>query len=51
MARTEMFIVFSNLIQKFHFMKAAETDVLNFEGITGITTSAHPYRLKVQIRM
>ncbi|XP_062567071.1 cytochrome P450 2B15-like [Saccostrea cucullata] len=50
LARTEMFIVFSNLIQKFRFSKVLESDVLNFEGIVGITTFAQPYRLKAEIR-
>lgn len=45
-----MFLVFSNLIQKFRFSKVSVDDVLDFSGITGITTCASPYRLKVESR-
>eukprot|EP00105_Crassostrea_gigas_P039351 XP_019923499.1 PREDICTED: cytochrome P450 2H2 [Crassostrea gigas] len=48
LAKTEMFLVFSNLIQKFRFSKVSVDDVLDFSGITGITTCASPYRLKVE---
>lgn len=50
LAKTEMFLVFSNLIQKFRFSKVSVDDVLDFSGITGITTCASPYRLKVESR-
>lgn len=50
LAKTEMFLVFSNLIQKFRFSKVSVDDVLDFSGITGITTCAPPYRLKVESR-
>lgn len=50
LAKTELFLVFSNLIQKFRFSKVSVDDVLDFTGITGITTCASPYRLKVKSR-
>lgn len=50
LAKTEMFLVFSNLVQKFRFCKVSETDEFDLEGLTGITTFACPYRLKVEIR-
>nr|XP_022336356.1 cytochrome P450 2B4-like [Crassostrea virginica] len=50
LAKTEMFLVFSNLIQKFQFSKVSEGDVFDLEGFTGITTYASPYRLKVKLR-
>lgn len=50
LAKTEMFLVFSNLVQKFRFCKVSETDEFDLEGFTGITTFACPYRLKVEIR-
>lgn len=50
LAKTEMFLVFSNLIQKFRFSKVSVDDVLDFSGITGITTCASPYRLKMESR-
>ena len=45
-----MFLVLSNLIQRFRFSKVSDEDVLDFTGVTGITTSACPYRLKVEDR-
>ncbi|XP_022343645.2 cytochrome P450 2J6-like isoform X1 [Crassostrea virginica] len=50
LAKTEMFLVLSNLIQRFRFSKVSDDDVLDFTGVTGITTSACPYRLKVEGR-
>ncbi|XP_078310753.1 cytochrome P450 2B4-like [Crassostrea virginica] len=49
-AKNQMFLVLSNLIQRFRFSKVSDDDVLDFAGVTGITTSACPYRLKVEDR-
>ncbi|XP_063448879.1 cytochrome P450 2C15-like [Mytilus trossulus] len=50
LARTELFLIFSNLLQRFEFSKVDSSDILSFEGITGITQAPSPYRLKADLR-
>ncbi|CAC5365896.1 unnamed protein product [Mytilus coruscus] len=50
LARSELFLIFSNLLQRFEFSKVDSSDMLSFEGITGITTTPSPYRLKADLR-
>ena len=45
LARQEMFIMISGLLQQFTFTKASPDDVLDFEGIQGITLQPKPYQL------
>ena len=49
LAKTEMFLIFTNLLQRFSFSKVDPSDELSFVGITGITTVAPPYRLNAQL--
>ncbi|CAC5358757.1 CYP2J [Mytilus coruscus] len=50
LARSELFLIFSNLLHRFEFSKVDPDDILSFEGITGITTTPSPYRLKADLR-
>ncbi|CAC5399414.1 CYP2U1 [Mytilus coruscus] len=50
LARSELFLIFSNLLHRFEFSKVDPDDVLSFEGITTVTTSPSPYRLKAELR-
>ncbi|CAC5358758.1 CYP2J [Mytilus coruscus] len=50
LARSELFLTFSNLLHRFEFSKVDPDDILSFEGITGITTTPSPYRLKADLR-
>lgn len=45
LAKSELFLIFSNLIQKFTFSKVDKNDILSFEAACGITRTAHPYRV------
>ncbi|XP_048727790.2 cytochrome P450 2C15-like isoform X2 [Ostrea edulis] len=49
LAKSELFLMFTNLIQKFKFSKTSE-DVLSFDGFTGATTSTEPFTLKAEPR-
>ncbi|CAC5358754.1 CYP2K [Mytilus coruscus] len=50
LARSELFLVFSNLLHRFEFSKVNPDDILSLEGITGLTTTPSPYRLKADLR-
>lgn len=50
LAKTEMFIIFGNLVQKFKLCKVSPDDVLSFEGLTGSITYSEPYRLRAEAR-
>ncbi|XP_063426316.1 cytochrome P450 2K6-like [Mytilus trossulus] len=50
LARSELFLIFSNLLHRFEFSKVNQDDILSFEGITGITTTPSPYRLIADLR-
>ncbi|CAC5358760.1 unnamed protein product [Mytilus coruscus] len=50
LARSELFLIFSNLLHRFEFSKVDPDDILSFEGITTVTTSLSPYRLKAELR-
>ncbi|XP_071161752.1 cytochrome P450 2C29-like [Mytilus edulis] len=49
-ARSELFLIFSNLLHRFEFSKVDPDEILSFEGITGVTTTPSPYRLKADLR-
>ena len=46
LARMELFLIFTNLIQKFKFLKAKETDNLTTEGVQALTLTPLPYELR-----
>ncbi|XP_063426116.1 cytochrome P450 2K3-like [Mytilus trossulus] len=50
LARSELFLLFSNLLHRFEFSKVDPDDILSFEGISTVTTSPSPYRLKAELR-
>ncbi|CAC5358761.1 unnamed protein product [Mytilus coruscus] len=50
LARSELFLIFSNLLHRFEFSKVDPDDILSFEGITGLTMTPSPYRLKADLR-
>ncbi|XP_052106618.1 cytochrome P450 2C29-like isoform X3 [Mytilus californianus] len=50
LARSELFLIFSNLLHRFEFSKVDPDDISSFEGITGIAMTPSPYRLKADLR-
>ncbi|XP_076100718.1 cytochrome P450 2C29-like isoform X1 [Mytilus galloprovincialis] len=50
LARSELFLIFSNLLHRFEFSKVDPDDILSFEGVSTVTTSPSPYRLKAEPR-
>ncbi|KAJ8312156.1 hypothetical protein KUTeg_009529 [Tegillarca granosa] len=49
LARMELFLFFANLIQRFTFTKAEEDDILDFNGVLGVTLRTKPYKLRVKV--
>ena len=51
LAKMEMFLVFTNLIQQYKFTKVNEEDEVKFDFKTGLTNCAAGYELKAVKRI
>ena len=45
LARMELFLIFTNLIQKFKFLRSSNEDELSMEGIQALTLTPIPYEV------
>lgn len=50
LAKTEMFIIFGNMVQKFKLCKVSPDEVLSFEGLMGQIMYSEPYKLRAEAR-
>ncbi|XP_076452542.1 cytochrome P450 2B4-like [Babylonia areolata] len=47
LARTELFLYLSTLIQRFHFLPPEDGQLPSLEGIMGITKFPHPFKVRI----
>lgn len=50
LAKMELFLVFSNIIQRFNLKKPDEDIELDFKGFSSVTFRPHPFQIRAVLR-